>query len=97
VVSVKKVVKISGFPEIGYTAKLGIGEGKDVFIKFGTGDALDCDAFVVEIESETEGEVTKQDVLQALRVWTREVSGVMLSELRRHCDEVVREMAQKKL
>jgi hypothetical protein len=92
-----KKVKLSGFPLVDYTAKVDVGGDAHVFVKLGTGEALGSDDFVIEVEGVETDELTAQDVLEALRIWTRLVGDVMLAELHRHSEEVRHKLKKSKL
>ena len=92
----KKRVTLSGFPEVGFTAKAmlppapGRREQPYVFVKVGTGELGSAD-FVIEIESDTDGPVTDRDMLAAMELWQAQVEDLQLRRLRGLVAEVQQE------
>jgi hypothetical protein len=85
-----KRVRLEGFPQVGFTGKIVFPDGRDLYVKLGTGE-MQCEAFVVEIDGEEreEGEpVTDVDVLVAYAQFCEQVEDVVLARLGALCDKV---------
>ena len=91
----KKKVTLSGFPEVGVTAKWPLpGKGDYAFIKLGTGE-LGSEDFEIEIETNSVGMMpTDEDSLAALGKWTEEVCEVQLGRLREFVADVESEFGR---
>ena len=89
----KRKVRLSGFPDVGFTAKVSTGRNEHMFVKLGTGE-LGSEDFVIEFDLDASvQEGSAEEIVAALDAWTEMVCDVQLKRLHELTQRAEREFA----
>ena len=89
----KVQVKLCGFPEISFTAKVALGRQQHMFVKLGTGD-LGSEDFLIEVDTD-ELRLREEHVLAAALKWEQMVWDAMVERLHKHVSQIQAEFSAR--
>ena len=93
----KVKVKLKGFPEISFTAKVILGRQQHMFVKLGSGD-LGSEDFLIEVETPDTiwtDEPTEEHVLAAALKWEQMVWEALVERLHEHVKQIQAEFSAR--